>query len=269
MDKTCSNCIHRRPPQGFDGSACLLDSKKCLDSKSPYSLWEQKELPEEKEVSLNPSVDQSISLIHAFDYLNNKLFEGVLPRPMLIFTRNPKVIGGYYSPSKWFNSAGDGVDEIAINANSMVEGDEIELFQVLIHEMTHQWQQWNGTPGRGGYHNREWADFALSIGLKPINTSDPDAETGDTINTILIKGGKAMLVLANMPEEISIPFYAEILGDSSVPDKAALPEQTPTPAPKAGKRMKYTCPKCGTNLWGKAKLNIMCIDCNTIFVETK
>jgi hypothetical protein len=225
-----------------------------------------------KVTKINPSVEQSESLIQAFDYLNKELFKGILARPMLIFTRNPKILGGYYSAQKWFNPAGDGVDEIAINANSMIEGDEIELFQVLIHEMSHQWQENYGSPGRGGYHNREWADKVLEIGLKPINVQDPDAETGDSISTVLVKGGRAMIVLANMPEEISIPFYAEVM---AMPDGEKEKEQggggepAPTPAPKSGSRTKYTCPQCGCNLWAKAGLNLQCLDCMMKIIQTK
>ena len=223
---------------------------------------------------INPSVEQSESLIAAFDYLNKHLFDGELPRPMLIFTRNPKVVGGYYSAEKWFNTEGVGVDEIAINANSMVEGDEIELFQVVIHEMSHQWQQHFGSPGRGGYHNREWADKAIEIGLKPINVNDSDCETGDSITTLLIKGGKAMLTLASMPEEISIPFYAEVMAGPEAPKEkeqgpGAPEEPLPTPAPKSGSRAKYTCPGCGANLWAKAGLNLQCLDCMMKIIQTK
>jgi len=226
----------------------------------------------EKKTQINPSVEQSESLIDAFDYINKELFGDQLPRPMLIFTRNPKILGGYYSPDKWFNTDGKGVDEIAINANSMIQGDEIELFQVIIHEMSHQWQQHYGTPGRGGYHNREWADKVLEIGLKPINVNDSDAETGDSITTILIKGGLAMLALANMPEDISIPFYAEIMGnpddDDDKKDRGPQ-EEVPTPKPKSGQRTKYTCPNCGTNMWGRSGINVQCMDCTMKLIETK
>ena len=33
------------------------------------------------------------------------------------------------------------------------------------HEMVHAWQQQHGRPGRGGYHNREWAAKMKEIGL--------------------------------------------------------------------------------------------------------
>lgn len=268
-DKCCSTCEHRKlPPEPH-----CEDPEECRGSGQPFEYlnWKKKEI-KMKKTAINPAIEQSTGISDVTDYLNEHLFEGKLPRAMVIFTRNPKVIGGYFSPSKWFNSNGQAVDEVAINANTMVEGDEIELFQVLIHELSHQWQFHRGTPGRGGYHNREWADFVMSIGLKPINVQDPDAETGDSITTVLITGGKAMKVLAGMPEELTIPFYSEILGDPTVPapddNKGdGIPDETPVPKPKSGSRTKYTCSQCGTNLWGKAELHIQCIPCERNFVE--
>jgi len=128
-------------------------------------------------------------------------------------------------------------------------------------------------PGRGGYHNREWADKCLEIGLKPMNMDQPDCETGDKINTVLINGGKAMIVLANMPEDISIPFYAEVLGNPD-PDTPASKDKdkeqdTPVPQPKSGQKTKYTCPSCGFNLWGKSGGRFMCVDCSQMIIESK
>lgn len=230
---------------------------------------------EDKKTELNPSQEMAEQLVAAFDYLNKSLFEGKLPRTMVMFTRNSKVIGGYFSEKKWFNSDGTAVHEIVINANNMVEGDEVKLYETLLHEMTHEWQHEFGTPGRGGYHNQEWADFVKSIGLKPTNVKSPEAETGDSISTKLIEGGKAMIVIANMPETIEIPWYAVPMEDATpppMPQEGGGGNETPPPEPekgKSGKRTKYTCIKCGANLWGRSKLNIQCLDCGVKFTETK
>jgi predicted SprT family Zn-dependent metalloprotease len=218
-----------------------------------------------------PIVEQSEAYLAAFDYFNKKLFEDQLPRPMLLYTRNNNIIGGYYSPDKWSNGDGTMIDEIAINANLMADGNEVELFQVLIHEMSHLWQHKHGTPGRGGYHNVEWAEKAKAIGLKPYSTKDPEQETGDSITTKFIEGGPAMLAVANMPEEISIPWYAVPMAEPDGPrPESPKPEEPEVPeVPKAGKRTKYTCHKCGANIWGKAGLNIQCLDCSTKFTEMK
>jgi len=231
---------------------------------------------------MNPTVDQSIAISDVFDYLNKELFGENLNLPMIVFNRSNRIIGGYYSPKKWFTSEGVAVDEIAINANVMVESDEVGIFGILIHEMVHLWQYHNGTPGRGGYHNQEWVDKCLEIGLKPINISDPAIMTGDTIDTKLIDDGMASRVIACMPEELSIPFYAEIInlpeskggsgegsgeGSEGSGDGSGERSEGNGSVPRSGKRTKYTCPVCGTNLWGKGGLKLLCIGCEMKFIE--
>lgn len=223
---------------------------------------------------INPVKELSDQLVAAFDHLNRGLFDGKLSRPMVMFTRSSKIIGGYFSEKKWFDENGNAAHEITINANHMVEGDEIQLYEILVHEMSHQWQYEHGTPGRGGYHNREWADKALEIGLLPVSADSPEVQTGDKISTSLIPGGRAMKSIADMPEEIEIPWYAVPMVDPDA--KAPTPEpkkpegdDSPPPEPKQGRKTKYTCSKCGFNLWGKGGGKIQCVPCGIMFTETK
>jgi predicted SprT family Zn-dependent metalloprotease len=228
----------------------------------------------EEKKDLNPVKEMSDALVAAFDHFNEKLFDGKLPRTMVMFTRNSKVTGGYFSEKKWFNSDGAAVHEITINANNMVEGNDVMLHEVLIHEMLHEWQHEFGKPSRPGYHNQEWAEKAKAVGLKPSSANDPECETGDRISTKLIEGGKAMLTIAHMPDSIEIPWYAVPMVDPDLPtpkpgEKPGGDVPPPEPEKQGGKRTKYTCVKCGANLWGKSKLNIQCLDCGVKFVETK
>ena len=46
--------------------------------------------------------------------------------------------------------------------------------------MVHLWQHHRGTPGRGRYHNQEWAEKMIEIGLMPTDTGKPGGRiTGD------------------------------------------------------------------------------------------
>jgi hypothetical protein len=225
-----------------------------------------------KKSEVKPIIEQSNVLSGAFDFLNEKIFDGALSRPMLIFTRSKKVTGGYFAPEKWSNGDGKMVHELSVNANLMEQGDEIHLFGIIVHEMTHQWQHEFGKPGRGGYHNREWADKCLEIGLQPKSAADPECQTGDAINTTLIEGGKAMVSIAHLPDELTIPWYAVSMDDpDEMPEPGGKGEKSPEapmPEPKAGKRTKYTCPACGDNLWGKSGIQAQCLKCNKRFIET-
>ena len=57
--------------------------------------------------------------------------------------------------------------------------------------MVHQWQAHHGTPGRGRYHNDEWADKMERIGLMPSSTGQPGGRrTGDHMADYAIEGGR-------------------------------------------------------------------------------
>ncbi|MDH8410092.1 sprT domain-containing protein, partial [Klebsiella pneumoniae] len=42
-----------------------------------------------------------------------------------------------------------------------------------VHEMVHLWQHHHGNVSRAGYHNVEWAEKMVSIGLIPSHTGAP------------------------------------------------------------------------------------------------
>jgi hypothetical protein len=59
-----------------------------------------------------------------------------------------------------------------------------------------------------------------------------------------------------------------------MPKNIALPwatggnlELAPAPAkePAAKNKIKYTCPGCEANVWGKPDLNVKCGDCDDVF----
>ena len=57
-------------------------------------------------------------------------------------------------------------------------------------DVIHLWQAHHGTPGRERYHNREWADKMLSIGLQPSHTGEVGGrETGDSMSHIIVPDG--------------------------------------------------------------------------------
>lgn len=214
------------------------------------------------------------------DFLNKELFKGELDECMYVFSRNKNVIGGYFSPDRWTNDDGKSIPEIAINANLMVDGDLQYLLTVLIHEQAHLWQHLHGKPGRGGYHNREWADKCIEIGLQPFGPDGKD--TGDSIDTKLISGGKAeqviALIVTERADEFVFPWFADpLMVDSGQQPRDPSPEELgkegneQAPEEKvrkrAGKRDKYTCPQCGANVWGRADLHILCLDCNRPMVN--
>jgi hypothetical protein len=246
---------------------------------------------EDKKSVLQPLWEQSWSLQQAFNWLNDELFEGKLPAVMLTLSRNNNILGGFFTPKRWYNEEGDAVGEIAINANCLKTSGVVRAMTVLCHEMVHLWQYSFGKPGRGGYHNQQWAAKCKEIGLRPFGIDGK--EVGQAIDTDLVKGGKAEKVIADMPEDYTLPWMTEPMdnptppgmeeggqgggqggpgkGQGGAPSGQEGPREQggpEAPVPKrAGSRVKYTCPACGFNLWGKSGGHFECLDCNQMVIE--
>lgn len=223
-------------------------------------------MTDHKTADVMPVIEQNKAYHYAFEWFNKMLFDGKLSRPMLLFTRNAKIIGGYFSPDRWRNDDGIIAHEIAINANAFENGNVIRVFTILVHEMVHQWQHENGKPGRGGYHNKEWAAKCVEIGLKPISLDFPGKSTGEKIDTEIIDGGGTDKAIEQMPDRYVFVW-------ETTPDQIEEPEgggggnsgDAEKKVPKSGKKQKYVCSICGDACWGKDSLEILCMKCNGPF----
>jgi uncharacterized membrane protein YgcG len=240
------------------------------------------ELFKEKEMSL-PLIEQSQAYHGAFDWFNEKLFDGQLPRPMLCLTRNANVIGGYFNKDKWHDEKGNGIHEIAINANMMEQGNVVELMHTLIHEMLHLKQEVVGKPSRHGYHNSEFADWAEAMGLecKDVKTKQ---RTGHMIATKILDGGKAAKAIALLPDEHIFPWMAVSTradggeeggggggggGTGEGSGRGSRGGDGSEPPRRSGSRSKFTCAICGLNAWAKPGAQLVCGECDKALVETK
>ena len=118
----------------------------------------------------------------AFDVFNRELFDGSLPPVLLTLQRRANTCG-YLSPNRFANRAGAMAHELAMNPEWFAISPLVEVLQTLVHEMAHVWQHVHGTPGRGRFHNTEWADKMESIGLMPSHTGEPGGRrTGDCMS---------------------------------------------------------------------------------------
>lgn len=218
-----------------------------------------------KEEEMKPSIEMSEAYLKAFDWLNDRLFDGTLSRPMLCISRNSSIIGGYFSDGKWHNEQGVKVHEIAINSNHMDGEDIVKLMHILVHEMVHQWQYEFGKPTRSGYHNKQWIEKAVGLGLNGVNDKGEKNKPGQAVKTDLRSGGLAESAIADLPEDAIFPWMTVNL-ESPDPPKPGAPAQPPVEK-RSGKRNKYTCPVCGLNVWAKSGANIACLDCDKSLVE--
>lgn len=248
---------------------------------------------------MKPTAETYNELQLAYDTFNAKLFDGLLPECLITLQRENRTYG-YFSSERFANRHGAKTDEIALNPSYFAVVPLIETMQTLAHEMAHLWQFHLGTPGRGRYHNTEWADKMEAIGLMPSSTGKPGGKrTGDCMADYPIEGGRFIEVCSQLlTQDFRISWYDRFAPASAVqagqnsygltmdlPAGAAsvaafegvematsidiLADPTGiTGAPAANKsnRSKYTC-SCGTSVWGKPGLNIVCGECEEPFGE--
>jgi predicted SprT family Zn-dependent metalloprotease len=254
-------------------------------------------------LALVPTRQAYGELQQAYDHFNRALFDGALPGCMITLQRE-KATCGYFSSRRFARADGQITDEIALNPAYFAVVPLVETLQTLVHEMVHLWQEHHGKPGRGRYHNEEWADKMERIGLMPTSTGKPGGKrTGDKISDYAIEGAAFLAACAElMTERFTISWFDRFpatehvaFGDESmgqalpatvgggqapVRQNAALasavvpppssslsvPGQEPILAARPT-RQKYSCVQCRANVWGKPGLNILCGTCNAPFVE--
>jgi hypothetical protein len=159
----------------------------------------------------------------------------------------------------------------------------------LVHEMAHLWQDHFGKPGRGRYHNQEWADKMEALGLIPSDTGQPGGhKTGDRMDHYVEAGGRFKAAAKSLFEtDFRLTWYDRYppmtamppRPTESDPDTEIGPHETMpaaansavamalhSRAPGQGGRWKYTCPSCEVQAWGKPQLNLVCGDCQVALI---
>ena len=194
------------------------------------------------------------SLDDAYAYFNKKLFGNKLPDCMITLQRHAKAFG-FLHPDKFADrETGAPISELALNPDKFADRSDMEILATVAHEMCHIQQIMFGDPPRRGYHDKEFAALMGNIGLQVSSTGEAGgAITGQHMHHYIIDGGK-----------FEITAGAFLLGEkkllvNSLPEIKEKKERKKT-------RIKYTCPECGVNMWGKKGANIMCGDCEETLV---
>ncbi len=135
-----------------------------------------------------PTAELYPELQRAYRHFNDHLFDGKLP-PVLITLQRKNNTPGYWSANRFADKQGVRAGELALNPRYFAVCSAVEVLSVLVHEQVHVWQTYFGKPGRRGYHNREWADKMVQIGLHPTSNGQPDgASTGEQMTHYILTG---------------------------------------------------------------------------------
>lgn len=192
-----------------------------------------------------PTAAQFSAYRAMFDHFNRELFDGSLTPPLLNLSRGPQRTVAFFAPNRWKHNATESTTthEISLNPRHLADGSAFQTAQSLVHEMVHLWQHAHGKPA-----------------LSAHGMSDE-----------VIHGGAFARAFAGLPSEAHLPW-------SCLEAHAAPPRPAPggegeegegeegegegeaVEPPKSRNKVKYTCPSCGANVWGKPDLVLACLD---------
>ncbi len=201
---------------------------------------------------------QYITLSAAFDFFNHVLFQGKLP-PAFITLQRHAGARGYYSAERFQgrHEPGRQTDEIALNPAAFADRTDAQILSTLVHEMVHHWQKHFGHPGRGRYHNHEWAANMEAVGLVPSDTGEPGGKrVGPSVTHYIAAGGRFEAACGEL-----------LRGGVRLEWQSRENEAEATAVAKARTKTKYSCPDCGINVWGKNGLHVLCGDCEEELLE--
>ena len=211
--------------------------------------------------SNDPTGEMAAALTRAYGFYNTHLFADRLP-PCLITLQRRAGTYGYFAAGRFARTSQTNgmtiADEIAINPEPIGWRSVAETLSTLVHEMVHLAQQHFGTPGRGRYHNQEWARWMKAVGLHPSHSGAPGGkETGDSVSHYITEGGPFDLATAALlADGFTIPW-----SDAAQPGSGGgAAGGDGASKGKSGKRTKFICPIAGCDeaVWGKARSFVLC-----------
>lgn len=215
-------------------------------------------------IQIKPTKETYDRLQLAYEHFNKALFGSVLPNALITLQRR-KGTYGCFAGARFRHEDGRPADEIALNPSTFGARSIKDILSTLVHEMVHLWQHHQGTPGRGRYHNREWADKMKIIGLKPTDDGTEDGkETGEAVGHLIVPEG----AFDQATTKLLAKDFAIVWKEAPAPPPATKGEGAAEPETeqKSGKRVRYQCPDCELKAWAKHDARLMCADDKVLMV---
>jgi len=208
----------------------------------------------------NPTAEYD-ALSRAFSFFNKALFDDRLPPVLLTLSKHGRSLG-YYRNRAFVSRVQQGTvaDEIALCANTFSGRSDNAVLSTLAHEMAHLWQHTFGKKvSRSGYHNLEWADRMLAIGLHPSDTGKPGGKKyGHRMTHYVIEGGRFDLVANHF---LSNGWRLQWENASNVPVSDSAEWEHPEKPKQTRKR--FVCGQCQMLAMAKFTARLNCGFCGT------
>lgn len=187
----------------------------------------------------------------AYAFFNKKFFSGELPEVFFLFDYHVKRVGGFFAPEKMiYDKDTEATHVVCLNPDYLYR-DVVEVFGTLIHEMCHV-AEYHGKEKKPSctrnYHSKVWQDLMTSCFL--IGEVNATRTSG---STIIPEDGKFKAVV----EEYLVSYEWLTVKSSD----AIKIDPVKVKKAKAKNKVKYTCHSCGSNVWGKPNLAILCKPC--------
>lgn len=194
-----------------------------------------------------PTLDGYSNIQEIYDILNHELFAGKL-FDCVITLQYRKSSRGHFHASQWKINDEENYNVDEINLNPVGYTDSKTLISTLLHEMCHLYQEHFGkSPPRKAYHNKEFAEIMKERGLQCSHNGQVDGkETGQKMTHYIIENGAYDTIFNKYNWQINLERQW-----NRNPKK-----------PSKNSKVKFTCPDCECNAWGKETLNIHCADCD-------
>lgn len=187
-----------------------------------------------------------------FKGVNERYFNNTLEMPVITVQTS---IGayGHITVNKVWNT--DGVARYELNIGAETLNRPIEnVVATMIHECVHLYCLMNNikdTSNNGVYHNKRFKEIAETIGHLQIDRHEKygytiTSPTEDTINFCIDYSFEDIKINRETPFTFGI----------------ARPK-------KPTSTRKYICPCCGNSFRATKTINVLCMDCNTQFIEIK
>jgi len=192
----------------------------------------------------------------AYDFFNKKFFKGELPEVFFLFDYHVKRAGGFFAPEKMIYDNDDAATHVVCLNPDYLYRDVYEVFGTLVHEMCHV-AEYHGKEKKPSntrhYHSKVWQDIMTSCFL--IGEVNATRTSG---STRIPEDGKFKAVVDEYLK--SYEWLTVKSSDAVKIDPVKLKKA------KAKNKVKYTCPSCGSNVWGKPNLSILCKPCGEEYI---